>query len=57
MKKVQHKYIPAGKNFDYVFQAKDKMVFPRMWDMTNEEGHADYYAFLCRHWKKPGWNL
>jgi hypothetical protein len=45
--KGEHKYIPAGKNFDYVFQPKDKMIFPRMWDITNEEGHADYYAFFA----------
>ncbi|MGN6352501.1 MAG: glycosyltransferase family 117 protein, partial [Parafilimonas sp.] len=42
--KGEHKYIPAGKNFDYVFLPKDKMVFPRMWDMTNDQNHADYYA-------------
>lgn len=45
--KGEHKYIPAGKNFDYVFLPKDKMVFPRMWDMTNDQNHADYYAYFA----------
>jgi hypothetical protein len=45
--KGKHKYIPAGKGLDYVFPAKDKMFFPRMWDINNEEGHADYYAFFA----------
>ncbi|HEX5152367.1 MAG TPA: DUF2723 domain-containing protein [Parafilimonas sp.] len=45
--KGENKYIPAGKNLDYVFLPKDKMVFPRMWDMTNDQNHADYYAFFA----------
>jgi hypothetical protein len=40
------KYIPAGKDLEYVFMPKDKMIFPRMWDMTNDQNHADYYAFF-----------
>jgi hypothetical protein len=37
-------YTDIGKDFDYVFAPEDKMVFPRMWDMNNEQSHADYYA-------------
>ncbi|MFT4152835.1 DUF2723 domain-containing protein [Parafilimonas sp.] len=44
--KGEHTYIPAGKDFDYVFMPKDKMVFPRMWDMGNDQNHADYYAYF-----------
>jgi hypothetical protein len=44
--KGKEKYIPAGKDVQYVFLPEDKMIFPRMWDMTNEQGHADYYAFF-----------
>ena len=44
--KGKDKYIPAGKDIQYVFLPQDKMIFPRMWDMTNEQGHADYYAFF-----------
>lgn len=37
-------YNNIGKDFQYVFAPEDKMVFPRMWDMSNEQSHADYYA-------------
>jgi hypothetical protein len=37
-------YTDIGKDFDYVFAPEDKMIFPRMWDMNNEQSHADYYA-------------
>ncbi len=40
------KYIAIGKNGHYVFQPEDKMVFPRMWDNSNDQGHADYYAYF-----------
>jgi hypothetical protein len=45
--KGAYQYIPAGKDVSYVFMPKDKMVFPRMWDMTNDQNHADYYAFFA----------
>ncbi|WP_231402138.1 glycosyltransferase family 117 protein [Panacibacter microcysteis] len=41
------KYLPAGRSVDYVFMPSDKMIFPRMWDMSNDQGHADYYAFFA----------
>jgi len=44
--KDKGKYVDGGKTGHYVFMPQDKMVFPRMWDMTNEQGHADYYAFF-----------
>ncbi|MES2328234.1 MAG: DUF2723 domain-containing protein [Bacteroidota bacterium] len=37
-------YTNIGKDFHYVFAPEDKMVFPRMWDMNNDQSHADYYA-------------
>ncbi len=37
-------YTDIGKDFRYVFAPEDKMVFPRMWDMSNDQSHADYYA-------------
>jgi hypothetical protein len=37
-------YTNIGKDFQYVFAPEDKMVFPRMWDMSNDQSHADYYA-------------
>jgi hypothetical protein len=44
--KGKDKYIPSGKDIDYAFLPQDKMIFPRMWDMTNDQGHADYYAYF-----------
>ena len=44
--KGKDKYISEGKDIQYVFLPQDKMIFPRMWDMTNDQGHADYYAFF-----------
>ena len=37
-------YIESGKNAQPVYMPQDKMVFPRMWDASNDQGHADYYA-------------
>ena len=42
--KGKNGYTNIGKEFKYVFAPEDKMVFPRMWDMSNEQSHADYYA-------------
>ncbi len=40
-------YIVAGKKQVPVYKSEDKMLFPRVWDATNDQGHADYYkAFL-----------
>ncbi len=41
------KYIESGKDGHYVYLPKDKMVFPRMWDASNEQNHADYYAMFA----------
>ena len=40
------RYIEVGKDGHYVYLPKDKMVFPRMWDASNDQGHADYYAYF-----------
>lgn len=40
-------YIVAGKKQVPVYDSKDMMPFPRVWDASNDQGHADYYkAFL-----------
>ena len=44
--KGKNKYVEIGKDLQYVFLPQDKMIFPRMWDMTNDQGHADYYGFF-----------
>jgi hypothetical protein len=44
--KGHDKYIVLGKDRRYVYGADDKMVFPRMWDASNDQNHADYYAYF-----------
>ncbi|MDR6337914.1 hypothetical protein HNQ91_000936 [Filimonas zeae] len=44
--KVDDKYVAIGKDLKYVYLPEDKMVFPRMWDASNDQGHADYYAYF-----------
>lgn len=42
--KGANKYIDIGPDGHYVFLPQDKMIFPRMWDMSEDQGHATYYA-------------
>ncbi|KAA2239124.1 DUF2723 domain-containing protein [Chitinophaga agrisoli] len=37
------KYEVAGKKVEPVYAPEDKMLFPRVWDASNDQGHADYY--------------
>ncbi|WP_126246431.1 glycosyltransferase family 117 protein [Chitinophaga rhizosphaerae] len=50
-----NKYIVAGKKQVPVYAPADMMLFPRVWDASNDQGHADYYkAFLgLRDGEKP----
>ncbi len=50
-----NKYIVAGKKQVPVYKPEDMMLFPRVWDASNDQGHADYYkAFLgLRDGEKP----
>lgn len=43
--KSHDKYIPIGRDRKYVYNADDKMIFPRVWDASNDQNHADYYAY------------
>jgi hypothetical protein len=43
--KSKDKYIELGKDRKYVYNSEDKMVFPRVWDASNDQSHADYYAY------------
>lgn len=40
------KYIKAVSSYTYIYKKEDEMVFPRMWDASNDQGHADYYAMF-----------
>jgi hypothetical protein len=41
--KGKDKYIVSGKETIPSYSADDMMVFPRVWDGSNEQGHADFY--------------
>ncbi|HEY0271683.1 MAG TPA: DUF2723 domain-containing protein, partial [Chitinophaga sp.] len=36
-------YIITGQKMDPVYADSSKMLFPRVWDGSNDQGHADYY--------------
>lgn len=42
--KSKGKYELNGRKSEYVYNANDMHLFPRMWDQSNDQGHADYYA-------------
>ncbi|HNL65246.1 MAG TPA: DUF2723 domain-containing protein [Ferruginibacter sp.] len=42
--KSNGKYEKNGRKIDYVYAPEDMHLFPRMWDQSNDQGHADYYA-------------
>lgn len=39
----EKKYEVVGKKFDYKYNDDDMMLFPRVWDASNDQGHADFY--------------
>ena len=39
-----NKYEKKGRKVEYVYAPEDIHFFPRMWDQSNDQGHADYYA-------------
>lgn len=42
--KSNGKYEKNGRKVSYKYASEDKHFFPRMWDQSNDQGHADYYA-------------
>jgi hypothetical protein len=42
--KGKDKYIEGGRKRSYQYESADKHIFPRMWDNSNDQNHADYYA-------------
>jgi len=42
--KSNGKYEQNGRKIEYVYAPEDKHLFPRMWDQSNDQNHADYYA-------------
>jgi hypothetical protein len=43
-KKENGKYKELGKEFEYVYENSDKQLFVRVWDRSNDQGHADFYG-------------
>jgi MFS family permease len=42
--KGEEAYVPLGKEQEPEYRSEDKMLFPRIWDRSNDQGHADFYA-------------
>ncbi len=42
--KGDKKYISMGREKRYQFRSEDKQLFPRVWDPSNDQGHADFYS-------------
>lgn len=42
--KARDKYIEVGQDKKYIYAAEDKMLFPRVWDASDDQYHAYYYA-------------
>lgn len=42
--KGKDKYEKKGRKYVTEYAPEDKHLFPRMWDASNDQGHADYYA-------------
>ncbi len=42
--KGKDKYEKKGRKYVTEYAPEDKHFFPRMWDNSNDQGHADYYA-------------
>jgi hypothetical protein len=42
--RVGDRYEVTGQKRKPVYPADQTMIFPRVWDASNDQGHADYYA-------------
>ncbi len=42
--KGDKKYIQIGRQREYNYSSSAKMLFPRIWDSSNDQYHADFYA-------------
>lgn len=42
--KGKSRYDDGGPKQSYQYEDKDRHFFPRMWDQSNDQGHADFYA-------------
>ena len=51
--KGKNKYVKKGKKVVTEYAPSDLHFFPRMWDNSNDQGHADYYANFAGIGKDP----
>ena len=51
--KGDKKYEKKGKKVVTEYAPEDTHIFPRMWDASNDQGHADYYASFAGIGKDP----
>ena len=51
--KGKNKYEKKGKKVVTEYDPSDLHFFPRMWDNSNDQGHADYYANFAGIGKDP----
>lgn len=42
--KGENKYIPIGRDKEVRYKNSDKQLFPRIWDSSNDQYHAQFYA-------------
>jgi hypothetical protein len=51
--KGKDKYVKNGRKVETTYDDQDMHAFPRMWDQSNDQGHADYYASFANIGKDP----
>ncbi len=51
--KGKDKYVKNGRKMITTYAAEDQHIFPRMWDQSNDQGRADYYASFAGIGKDP----
>lgn len=51
--KGKDKYVKNGRKVETTYADEDLHVFPRMWDQSNDQGHADFYASFAGIGKDP----
>lgn len=51
--KGKDQYVKNGRKMITTYAPEDQHIFPRMWDQSNDQGHADYYASFAGIGKDP----
>jgi hypothetical protein len=51
--KGKNKYIPIGRERKPLYESSDMQLFPRIWDGSNDQYHADFYAEWLDIGKEP----